>query len=92
MVSFWLLTMAAQVQPTSGLVGFVVDKVALVQVYSEYSSFPCQLLIHCLLHTHHHLSSGAVTVGQTAADAPSELSLTAPQEMIIIKIHLALPS
>jgi hypothetical protein len=30
--------------PGSGQVGFVVDKVALGQVFSEYFGFPCQLL------------------------------------------------
>jgi hypothetical protein len=34
-------------------VGFVVDKVALGQVFSEYG-FPCQSLLHQLLHNHHH--------------------------------------
>jgi hypothetical protein len=45
-------------------VGFVVGKVALGQVFSEYFGFPCQFSFHQLLHTHHHLSSGAGTVGQ----------------------------
>jgi hypothetical protein len=39
-------------------VGFVVDKVALGQVFSEYFGFPCQFIFHLLLHTHHHLSCG----------------------------------
>jgi hypothetical protein len=30
----------------SSHVGFVVDKVALVQVFSEYFGFPCQSLFH----------------------------------------------
>jgi hypothetical protein len=30
----------------SGNVGFVVDKVALGQVFSEYFSFPCQFSFH----------------------------------------------
>jgi hypothetical protein len=45
-------------------VGFVVDKVALGQVFSEYFGFPCQSSFHQLLHNHHHLSSGAGTIGQ----------------------------
>jgi hypothetical protein len=57
-------------------VGFVVDKVALVQVFSEYFGFPCQSSFHQLLHDHHHLSSGAGTIGQTVAAVPSGLSLT----------------
>jgi hypothetical protein len=45
-------------------VGFVVDKVSLGKVFSEYYSFPCQAF-HRLLYTHHHPSlPGAGTVGQ----------------------------
>jgi hypothetical protein len=56
-----------------------VVKVALRQVFSEYFGFSCQFSFHRLLHTH-HLSSGAGTIGQLVADAPSGLSLTPPQE------------
>jgi hypothetical protein len=56
-------------------VGFVVDKMALGQVFCEYFGFPCQFSFHQLLHIHHHLSSGAGTVGQLAADVPSGLGL-----------------
>jgi hypothetical protein len=59
-------------------VGFVVDKVALEQVFSEYFGFPCQFSFHQLLHTH-HLLSGAGTIVQLVADVPSGLSLTPPQ-------------
>jgi hypothetical protein len=45
-------------------VGFVVDKVELGQVFSEYFGFPCQSSFHQFLHNHHHLSSGAGTIGQ----------------------------
>jgi hypothetical protein len=65
--------------PRSGHVGFVVDKVALGQVFSEYFGFPSQFSFHWLLHTH-HLPSGAGTIGQILADVPSGLSLTPPQE------------
>jgi hypothetical protein len=41
-------------------VGFVVDKVALGQVFSEYFGFPCQSSFHQLLHNHPYLSFGAV--------------------------------
>jgi hypothetical protein len=34
-------------------VGFVVNKAAQGQVYSEYLGFLCQVF-HQLLHTHHH--------------------------------------
>jgi hypothetical protein len=60
--------------------GFVVDKVALGQVFSEYFGFSWQFLFHLLLHIHHHLSSGAGTIGQLVADVLSGLSLTPPQE------------
>jgi hypothetical protein len=57
-----LPTAATGFEPRSGHVGFVVDKVALGQVFSEYFGFPCQFSFHRLLHTH-HLSSGAGTIG-----------------------------
>jgi hypothetical protein len=47
----------------SGHVGFVVDKVALGQVFSEYFRFPCQAFYR-LLHTHHHLSFGVAALDQ----------------------------
>jgi hypothetical protein len=50
--------------PGSGQVGFVVDKVARGQVFSEYFGFPCQSSFHQLLHNHPPLSSGAGTIGQ----------------------------
>jgi hypothetical protein len=50
--------------PGSGQVGFVVDKVALGQVFSEYFGFPCKSSFQQLLHNHPHLSSGAGTIGQ----------------------------
>jgi hypothetical protein len=46
-------------EPESSHVEFVVDEVALGQVFSEYFGFPCQFAFHRLLHNHHHLSSGA---------------------------------
>jgi hypothetical protein len=58
-------------------VGFVVDKMALGQVFSEYFGFSS---FHQLLHIHHHLSSGAGTIGQLVTDVPSGLSLTPLQE------------
>jgi hypothetical protein len=61
-------------------VGFVVDKVALGQVFSEYFGFPCQSSFHQLLHNHHHLSSGADTIDQLVADVASGLRLTPSQE------------
>jgi hypothetical protein len=51
-------------------VGFVVDKVALGQVSSEYFGFPCQPF-HRLLHTHPSFGAGAI--GQIVTDVPSKL-------------------
>jgi hypothetical protein len=64
-----------------GHLGFVVDKVALGQVFSEYFGFPCQFSFHRLLHTHHHPSSGSGIIGQLVVDVPNGLSLTPPQEI-----------
>jgi hypothetical protein len=38
----------------SGHVGFVVDKVALGQAFSEYFGFPCPSTFHQILHPHTH--------------------------------------
>jgi hypothetical protein len=40
--------------PGSGEVGFVVDKVELVQVFSEYFGFPCQSSFHQIPHPQNH--------------------------------------
>jgi hypothetical protein len=48
----------------------VVDKVALGQVFSEYSGFPCQSLFHQFLHNHHHPSSGAETIVAAVPKVP----------------------
>jgi hypothetical protein len=69
-------------EPRSGHVGFVVVKVALVQVSYDYFGFPCKFSFHRLLHIHHHLSSGAGTIVQLVADVPSGLSLTSTQETV----------
>jgi hypothetical protein len=57
---------------------FVVDEVALGQVFSKYFGFPCQFLFHQMLHN--QISSGAGAVGQLAAEV-SGLSLTPPHEI-----------
>jgi hypothetical protein len=67
--SHWLPTAAARV-------GFVVDKVALGQVFSKYFGFPCQIAFHRLLHNHHHLSPGAGKIGQIVAAVPSGLTIS----------------
>jgi hypothetical protein len=61
-------------------VGFLADKVALEEVFSEYFGFLCQFLFHRLLHIHHHLSSGAGVVGQLVAEVPNGHSLIPHQE------------
>jgi hypothetical protein len=53
--------------------GFLVDKVALGQVFSKNFDFPCQFDFHWLLHND-HLSSVAGTIGQTVAAVASGLS------------------
>jgi hypothetical protein len=60
-------------EPGSENVGFVVDKVALGQVFSQYFGFPYQFSFHRPLHIH-HLSSWVDTIGQLVADVPSGLS------------------
>jgi hypothetical protein len=35
-------------------VGFVVDKMALGQIFFEYFGFPCQSSFHQILHHHHN--------------------------------------
>jgi hypothetical protein len=78
-VSCWLPTFTACVGPRSGHVGFVVDKVALGKVFSQYFSFPSQFSFQ-LLHIHHQTSSKAGIIGQTVDDVPSRLGLTPPKK------------
>jgi hypothetical protein len=51
-------------EPGSGYVGFVVDKLMLGQIFTEYFGLSCESSFHQLLHNHHHLSSGAGIIGQ----------------------------
>jgi hypothetical protein len=51
-VSRWLSIAAARVCARVWLVGFVVDKVASGQVFSEYFGFPCQDHSFHQLHLH----------------------------------------
>jgi hypothetical protein len=70
-VSRWLPTAAAR-GSSLGLVmcDFVVDKVALGQVFSEYFGSPCNhRSLHQLLHKHPHVSSGECTIGQCGRSA-----------------------
>jgi hypothetical protein len=50
----WLPTAAARVRVRAEHVGFVVDEVALGQVFSEYFGFPCQSLFHRFIHYRNH--------------------------------------
>jgi hypothetical protein len=62
-VSHWLPTAAARVRALVWQVGFVVDKVASGQVFSEYFGFPCQKCsFHQILY-HHHNPPRAVSRG-----------------------------
>jgi hypothetical protein len=56
-------------------VGFVVDKMTLGQVFSEYFGFPCQSSFHQLLHNHPHLSFGVYNRPEVAA-VPGDVSPT----------------
>jgi hypothetical protein len=47
------LFLQEQEENWSGQVGFVVVKVALGQVFSEYFGFPRQFSFHHILHPHH---------------------------------------
>jgi hypothetical protein len=53
-VSHWLPTVAARVRAQSGHVEFVLDKVALGQIFSKYFGFSCQSSFHQILHPHNH--------------------------------------
>jgi hypothetical protein len=53
-VSRWLPTAVARVRARSGHVGFVVDKVALSQVFSGYFGFVCQSSFRQILDPHNH--------------------------------------
>jgi hypothetical protein len=62
-VSRWLPTATARVGAQAGHVGFVVDKVTLGQVFSEYLGFPCQSSFHQILHHHNHPGLAHTPVG-----------------------------
>jgi hypothetical protein len=64
--------------PISSHVGFVVDKVALGMISSEYFGFPCQFSFPQILHT--HLTSGLVQRDPLLADVPRGISPNPPHE------------
>jgi hypothetical protein len=70
----WLPTAAARVRARVWQVGFVVEKAASGQVFSEYFGFPCQKRsFHQLLH-HHHNHPGQLAEALRRADHPSKES------------------
>jgi hypothetical protein len=64
--------------------GFVVDKVVLGQVFSEYFGFPCQSSFHQVLHNHPHLIIWGMYNRPEVAAVPSGPS---PTPLIIIIIN-----
>jgi hypothetical protein len=64
-------------EPGSGHVGFVVEKVALGQVFSQYFGFPCQFSFRQLLHNHLSIIWGWYN-RPGVATAPRGPSLTPP--------------
>jgi hypothetical protein len=72
-VSRWLPTAAVPVRARVWQVGYMVDKVASGQVFSEYFGFPCQYRsFHQLLHHHDH--PGQLAESLRRADHPSKES------------------
>jgi hypothetical protein len=74
----FLPTMLARVRAPVRSCGIYGGQSGTGTVFSEYFSFPCQFSLHRLLHIHHHLSSGAGTIGQLVTNVPS--GLTPPKE------------
>jgi hypothetical protein len=74
-VSRWLPTAAVR-GSSPGLVmwDFVVDKVALVQVFSEYFGFPCQSSFHQLLQKSSSFIIWGLSNRPKAAAVPRDLS------------------
>jgi hypothetical protein len=53
-VSRWLPGAAARVRALLDHVGFVVEKMAMRQVFSEYFGLNCQSSFHHIRHPHNH--------------------------------------
>jgi hypothetical protein len=64
-----------------------VNEVELGQVFSKYFCFSCHSL-HQLLSTHNRPSSGADTIGQRVAQAPSGLVSLPPQESYCLSVQV----
>jgi hypothetical protein len=71
--SRWLPTAAARVRAWVWQVGFMVDKVASGQVFSEYFGFPCQNRSFQELLDHHN-HPGQLADAFRRADQPSKES------------------
>jgi hypothetical protein len=62
---FSFLMCSSTVMSDLGMVADIpISMVPRQQVFSKYFGFPCQFSFHQLLFSHHHLSSGAGTIGQ----------------------------
>jgi hypothetical protein len=53
-VSRWFPSASILVRARSGELEFVIDKVTMEQVFSEYFGFPCQSSFHQIIHPHIH--------------------------------------
>jgi hypothetical protein len=70
-VSRWLPTAAARIRTRVWQVGFLVNKVAPGQVFSEYFGFTCQNRSFRQLLHHHHNHPGQLAEALRRADHPS---------------------
>jgi hypothetical protein len=89
-VSRRLFTVETRVHPSSGHVGFVVDRRTPRQVFSKYFLSSSQSF-HQFFRTHHHLLSVAATIGEIVTDVPSALSFV-PSNKLYCKIMQKPPS
>jgi hypothetical protein len=67
-VSRWLPTAAARVRARVWQVGFVVDKVASRQIFSEYFGFPC-----------HSTNVSIITIIRYSLQSPCDELITRPR-------------
>jgi hypothetical protein len=66
-VSRWIPTAAARVRVRAEQVGFVVNKMALGQVFPEYFGFPCQSF-HRFLQHHKHPGLAQLAIGSRSVE------------------------
>jgi hypothetical protein len=62
-------------------VGFVVDKVALGQVFSEYFGFPCQSSFNQFLQNHHRYHPGLVHLASSGRSTQSPTPLNKKKKL-----------